>query len=287
MKNRLRRVVPWLELLVALGVGLVLYLPLDRKDLAEIAWVTAAIVGVARIAYLADMRHELEPVHDLVVAMGLRSGSDTRLYELTQLHDRISAPELQLLRDDVLSRASASLQPLADDLTSEPLEPSLYYEWLNRMLSHAKQGTRIRAVTTMLESEWDESPPEQHFLKANIDAAKRGVQVERLFIVPEQRLSRFGSTDVARVHALRGSKRLIGSFITRETLAAVDDELLSRLGAGFIAFGSSAALIDLTVPPDPARGQVTMSVRRLTSLLRAFDQAGLHSTPLTTLVNDG
>jgi len=280
VRDRLPRFLPWLELGLAIALGLVLYLPLHRKDLAEIAWIVAAIVGVARIGYTVEMRNELQPMHRLVEALGIRKGSDAQLHELVTLHDQIASPDLQLLRDDVMRRAITSLQPLAHELTSELLPPSHYYEWLVHMLDGVSKGTRVRAVTTMLESEWDDSAPERKFLDANVRAAKRGATVQRLFIIPADRVDEFQQREVARIHSQRKLPKLTGLVLTREALIALDDDLVNRLGEGFIVFGERAALIDVTVPPNQARGQITVSQPRIGALVRAFEQATLHSEPI-------
>lgn len=281
MSDRLTRFHPWLELILGLGLGLVLYLPLNRTDLGEVAWVVAAIVSVGRLGHAIDIRQRLAPMQQLVSALGLREESDGELRGLIHLHDKIAAPELQLVRDDILRKTSSALKPLAYDMTSEPLPPSSYYEWLSRMLTAAQKGDAIRAVSTMLESEWDDSPPEARFLRENIAAAKRGVDVERLFVVPEARVSEFRKREVARIHSQARLSRLRGIVVTVEALQLVDHDLLHRLGEGFIAFGMTAALIDVTVPPDQARGRVTVNLARIADLVRSFEQAKIHSTPLS------
>jgi hypothetical protein len=279
MRSALEKTQPWLEAGLGIALGLVLYLPLGRHDLGEIAWIVASITGVARIGYTIEMRRALEPVRGLTSALGLRDGADERLRKLILLHDRINSPELQVLRDDILADSASRLEPLAHQLTSALLTPAEYYEWLTRMFARAVRGTRVCAVTTMLESEWDESAAEQRYLSENVAAAKRGVTVERLFVVPAARSDQFFHLNVAKAHS-NNRNGLLGFFITFEALEALDAELLQTLGEGFVVFGARAALIDIMVPPGQARGQVTVNPDRIARMLRAFEQAKMHSSPV-------
>lgn len=280
MRGRLPKVLPWLEVAFGAALGLVLYLPLHQGDLAGVCWVLTVIIGIARLGFVVDLRRELNPVHLLVQAFELRDNSDSGLRELIKLYDKISAPELQILRDDFLRKACAELIPMAQEMTSPPLAPSHYYEWLSQMMQEAKRGTVVRAVSTMLESEWDESPSERRYLEENVKATKRGAVIERLFIVPKSRIDDFFAREVASTHSSKQLPRLKGYFITTETLGSIDGDLLKRLGEGFVAFGHSAALIDITVPPDQARGLISVNPTRIGDLVHSFEQAKLHSAQL-------
>jgi hypothetical protein len=151
------------------------------------------------------------------------------------------------------------------------------------MIERSEPGSQIWAVSMMLESEWNDSPPERRFLKANTEAAERGVQIDRIFVIPEAHIAPALSANVGiRSHLERGGDNLRGSVVKREYLEQHDSLLLKELGDGLIAFDETVALIDSSSEGE-IRGKATMNPSELRRLRRLFDNLKVHSVDLPTL----
>jgi hypothetical protein len=68
--------------------------------------------------------------------------------------------------------------------TSHELSTGVYYQWLLPALAEAGRGHKIHALSMMMNCEWDDSPVERRFIESNIQAARRGVLIDRIFVMP-------------------------------------------------------------------------------------------------------
>jgi hypothetical protein len=130
----------------------------------------------------------------------------------------------------------------------------------------------------MYDAEWDNSPEEQEFLTANVEAANRGATVERVFILSYDQLDQCLANPAIQRH-MGEVPGLRAFFVTREYLRSRDPELLERAGAGFFKIGKRVALVDMFSQDEKARGFVTMEQSRLQDLEQTFNRLKILSSP--------
>ncbi|MEU4517352.1 hypothetical protein AB0F52_01385 [Amycolatopsis sp. NPDC024027] len=276
---------PWLEAAIALVVGLVMFL-INKKDLAQVTWTIGAFQSFGRLAYSRLLASELEPIRKMAEVVDLNATSDLdNIRNLSRLYTNITEPEFNEVKELVVQNAIARLQKLANEKTSDDLASGEYYAWLLPRIEQVGRGEEIWAVSMMLDSEWDDSPSEQRFLESNINAAKRGAVVNRIFVVSEQAIPGLRENKGIRAHLVRTRGGGLNGFIVhREFLQLRDPGLLRQLGEGLIAFGARVAVIDATSSEGLIRGRVTMNPTEIAALRRMFDALRSHANELANEV---
>jgi hypothetical protein len=210
------------------------------------------------------------------------SCSVVELNAVNQVYTRISEPEFQAVKNNIVREASDSLLKLANDKTSGPLSSGEYYAWLLQIIDSAQPNSAIWALSLMLEYEWDDSPVERRFMQASINAAKRGVHVERIFVMKRDLLAKALANPAIKVQSLEEEpKKFSGLFVDYHYIETHDPGLISRLGLGFIAFDRRVALIDLATPDGQVRGRVTMNAAEISRLATLYEQLKMHSENLS------
>ena len=158
-----------------------------------------------------------------------------------------------------------------------------YYNWLLPILESAASGSHIWAISMMLDAEWDDSPAEQTFLRLNIEAAKRGVFVERIFVVSRSDIPKLSSNLAIKTQLDNADKFLRPLLVEREYLETHDPQLLKQVGDGLIAFDARVALIDASSPQGSIRGYVTMNQAEISRLRRMYDNLRVHARNLAEI----
>lgn len=160
-----------------------------------------------------------------------------------------------------------------------------YYERLFACLEAARHT--IVAISTMSELEWTDSAIERRFFDLMVEAAKRGVIVRRVFVMPKD-LQRKA---VASLHAVRahcwdyGPQMLKGYVITPEELRLRDPRLENTIGDGFISFDDEIVLVD-AFDGQQARGKITRNASDISRLLAIHQRLQNAAKQLTLGVAD-
>lgn len=275
---------PWMEALMGIVVGLI-FLLAGKRELAELTWVIGAALSVTRYAFARKLEDEMDPVHKLAAVVDLqREVSLAQFQEMIRVYLEVTEPEFRRVKDTVVTEAIDRLLRLARQKTSDELAMGDYYNWLFPILELAPSGSTVWAISTMLTAEWDDSAAERTFLRLNLEAADRGVLVERIFIVPKANITQLGGN-----HAIREQIRHAGEFlhpllVEREHLEQRDPRLLQEVGDGLIAFDTRVALIDVSSPNGAARGYVTMKHDEIARLRRLFENLCVHADPMGDVV---
>ena len=74
---------------------------------------------------------------------------------------------------------------------TEDIESGKFYRYLHKYFTEANPGSKMWIVSTMMENEWNDSPQERTFKQDNIEAAERGVELERIFILDVKKWNEF------------------------------------------------------------------------------------------------
>ena len=186
----------------------------------------------------------------------------------------ITEPEFADIKNKIVRNASSELERLASRKRSNLLDTGEYYSWLWEIFEQNKgRHVKIRAISTMLDSEWDnKSPQETRFIRENTEAAKRGCTVERIFIMKRELLAKALQNDHIKLHMVEARSGLNGFVVMREDLERADPKLLSRIKDGFLGFDERVILIDDYAKDGSARGAVVMHPSEISELLDDFNK---------------
>lgn len=274
---------PWIEAGISMVLGLI-FLFFQKRELAEITWVIGAALGFTRYAFIKTLEEKMEPLQRLASVIDLqRQMSVGQFQEMLRIYLEILEPEFRQVKDTIVADAIDRLEKLAQQKTSNELPTGDYYNWLLPIIRSTQPGSRIWAISMMMGAEWDESPPEETFLELNLDAARRGVLVERIFVAPRElipKLSHYRAIKAQMDNAGRFMKPLV---VEREYLESRDPQLLQQLGDGLMAFDTRVAMIDIE-SPEGIRGYVTMNQGEIVRLRQRFDNLRVHARDLNEVI---
>jgi len=281
----------WIDAILAIVAALIAYFA-HNEELAALFALFGGLIVVSRLIFqnivakdTKSIREQIEkslaPLEQLKRVIDLQQSSRiAEINQLLQLYLSITEKEFRTVKDSILLRTTGKLQRLAVSKVSDDLTTSEYYQWLLPMLADTSAGEKIRAVSIMHLSEWDESPVETQFLQQNIEAAERGVVVERVFVAAKDTLTVAPANPAITLHSEAVENGLNGYVVEREWLQSHDNDLLKQAGEGMIILGTRVALVDKFTPTGEARGWVTMDSTEIARLIDIFERLKMNSRPL-------
>jgi hypothetical protein len=260
------------------GVGVAI----DAR-LGMFVWAVGILLAVNQMRSEARFASGFERLDKAAEVVDLNATCDVDgLNDLVDAYLRVPEEELTGIKSTVIATARDELVRLATEKSSGELSSGEYYRWLLPMIGRAPTGSTIYAVSLMMSCEWDDSPSERLFIKANLDAAKRGVNVERIFIMPAAMLPAALQMPAVESHTEEAKpKRLKGYYVPLERLQQADAPLAARVQDGFIAFGDRAALIDRHSVDGSARGVVTLLPGQVAQLHEMHEELLMHADLLS------
>jgi len=189
-------------------------------------------------------------------------------------------------RDSIIDEAVNSLFFLSKYNYTPKLDQSSFYELCHRILSNAREGASVSAISLMLKCEWDDSNDERNFWNDNQEAVKRKVRLERIFIVNRNEAHRLKSNPQIKNHILleeRGVNSHFNSYVVeKELLNSKYPLLLEQAGNGFILIDSQQdkiALLD-EVSESGLRAKPVIDSLHLDVLYSTFNELKKMSVPL-------
>jgi hypothetical protein len=198
--------------------------------------------------------------------------------KLLDVYLNITEKEFSQVKDTIITEAISSLNKLKNNKRSDELAASDYYEWLLPILENVGNGQKIKAVSCMFDTEWDDSPAETRFINGNVNAAKKGAFVERIFLMDIGLLEESLKITAIQYHAKNNSEKNLQGFVSdREKVKTQEPSLLEKIGHGFIIFDSRVALIDQFDESGHVRGIVTMNEKDIRDLENAFKKLKFYS----------
>jgi hypothetical protein len=281
--------VPRFEAIASLLIGGVVAIFVS-PGFGAVIWAVGAVITLSEARHDARLDERFQKVDRLAEVFDLSESCEVdELGSLISNYLAIPEPELARVKNSVIATARDDLSRLATEKSSGELPSGEYYSWLLPMLGKARQGAVIRALSMMMDCEWDDSEPERRFIQENIDAAERGVVVERVFVstsaVMLQAIEKMPA--VRPQLAFQQPSNLKGFFVDHSYLERSDAGLLKKLGDGFIDIDGRVALVDLHSIDGSARGEVTMRQAELSKLRDIHDQLLVHARVLNeSLITD-
>ncbi len=280
-KFKLVLTLPFVEAIVSLVVGFIFYFLFpDNRALAELTWILGPALSISRLALEKSIESDFEPLNDITRQLDLINQDDCDIItRVIKLYSQISEPDFSEIKNNIIRDAESKLSKLAYDKKSDILKSGEYFDWLFRFLSNAKSGSNIWAISMNLSIEWNKSQEEDTFLALNLQAAKKGVKVERVFVINENDLDEIKNNEYIKKQILCKSKNLVPLYVTKEHLEKVDKSLLKELGDGIIAIDNQVVLIDVA-SDEGTRGIVTMNLTEIQKWRERFQQLRVYAYDL-------
>lgn len=274
---------PLIELFISAGISTALIF-WGQIDLAIFVLVLGSGLSFNRFAFTKKLEEEMVNVNKLANIINLkRKLSNTKILDFFNAYLEITESEFDQIKDKIVTDAFEELSKIAIQKTSSELSSGTFYVMLLSSIEKANPGSKISAVSMMLDIEWNGSIEENKFINATLDAARKGVTVERIFVAPFSEKSTLYSNRGIKVHYDNRNEYLIPKIVDREHLLLTDPQLITEIGDGFIAINNHIALYDIATQ-SKMRGYVTMKQSRIARLHQIFDELSIHAHNLEDLI---
>ena len=165
---------------------------------------------------------------------------------------------------------------------TEDLDSGKFYKILDKHFNETKEGSKIWAISTMMDNEWNDSPAERKFIQSNFDAVNRGVKLERIFIFDKRKANDYKKNLYIRRYL--SSNKIVTLFVDIGELKNSYPELLKIIKDGWIGIDGKVLLVDL--PSDgTSRGYVTFNKLEIKKAKECFNSLKKISCALKNIIN--
>ena len=125
---------------------------------------------------------------------------------------------------------------------TKDLEIGKFYKAINNCFKKMNKESHLWCASTMLEDEWTESAQEMKFRQINLEAANRGVNVERIFIFSRDKIKEFKQNKTLKIYMQSNIKTL---FVDYDEIKEKEPNLLKIVKEGWDGIDKSTLIVDL------------------------------------------
>lgn len=109
---------------------------------------------------------------------------------------------------------------------TKKLEVGEFYHVINQYFKKLNKESYLWCASMMLEDEWTEEPQEMKFRVLNLEAANRGVKVERIFIFSKSKIKQYKKNKTLKIYMQSNIKTL---FVDYDEVKQMNPNLLEVL----------------------------------------------------------
>ena len=162
------------------------------------------------------------------------------------------------------------------DGRTENLELGRFYNAINNYFRKLNKESYLWCASTMLNDEWTESPQEMKFRIINLEAANRGVNVERIFIFSKNKIKEFKENKTLKIYMQSNIKTL---FVDYDEIKENNSKLLEIVGNGWDGIDRSTLIVDLP-ETSKERGYISKNTKEVMKAYNCFDELKKYSKSL-------
>ena len=139
-----------------------------------------------------------------------------------------------------------------------------FYRCIHRYFKKLTKESYLWCASTMLEDEWTEDPLEMNFRVINLEAANRGVKMDRIFIFSKEKIKEFQHNKTLKVYM---QSNINTYFVDYDEILEKKPELLKIVGAGWDGIDTTTLIADIANGTSE-RGYISINEREVK---RAYD----------------
>ena len=159
---------------------------------------------------------------------------------------------------------------------TKDLEIGQFYKVINNCFKKLNKESYLWCASTMLEDEWTDSPQEMKFRLINLEAANRGVNVERIFIFSKDKIKEFKNNKTLKIYMQSNIKTL---FVDLDEIKQKRPKLLEIVGSGWDGIDKEILIADLP-EKSKQRGYVSRNIKEVTKVYNCFQELKKYSKNL-------
>jgi len=151
---------------------------------------------------------------------------------------------------------------------TQNLEIGKFYKAINNCFKRLNKESYLWCASTMLEDEWTDSPQEMKFRLINLEAANRGVNVERIFIFSKGKIKQFKNNKTLKIYMQSSIKTL---FVDLDELKEKNPKLLEIVGDGWDGIDKELLIADLP-ETSKQRGYISKNTEEVMKAYNCFQE---------------
>lgn len=159
---------------------------------------------------------------------------------------------------------------------TENLEIGKFYKVINNYFRKLNKESYLWCASTMLEDEWTESPQEMKFRLINLEAANRGVNVERIFIFSKDKIKQFKNNKTLKIYMQSNINTM---FVDYDEILEKKPELLQIVGDGWDGIDKNTLIVDLP-ELSKKRGYISKNTKEVIEAYNCFQKLKEYSKSL-------
>lgn len=162
------------------------------------------------------------------------------------------------------------------DNRTENLEIGTFYRTINNCFRKLNRESYLWCASTMLEDEWTDSPQEMKFRLINLEAANRGVNVERIFIFSKNKIKQFKDNKTLKIYMQSNIKTL---FVDFDEIKEKNPNLIKIVDNGWDGIDKKILIVDLP-ETSKERGYVSKNTKEVIKAYNCFQELKKYSKDL-------
>jgi len=163
---------------------------------------------------------------------------------------------------------------------TEDLEVGKFYKAINNCFKRLNKESYLWCASTMLEDEWTDSPQEMKFRLINLEAANRGVNVERIFIFNKDKIKEFKSNKTLKIYMQSNIKTL---YVDLDEIKEKNPNLLNIVDNGWDGIDKELLIVDLP-ETSKQRGYITKNTKEVINAYNCFQELKKYAKDLKEIL---
>ncbi len=155
-----------------------------------------------------------------------------------------------------------------------------FYKAINNYFNKLDKNSTMWCASMMLEDEWTEEPLEMNFRVSNLEAANRGVNLERIFIFSKDRIQEFKNNKTLNIYMQSNIKTM---FVDYDEVIVKEPELIKIVGNGWDGIDKSTLIVDLS-ENDKERGYISINKKEVQKAYNCFQKLKQYSKDLKEIL---
>lgn len=165
---------------------------------------------------------------------------------------------------------------------TEPFCTGDFYKVINNYFNSLTKDSYLWCASTMMEDEWTEEPEEMNFRVINLDAANRGVKIDRIFIFSKSKIKEFKNNKTLRIYMQSNINML---FVDYDEILEKEPKLLEILGNGWDGIDEETLIVDLPAG-NKERGYVSINREEVEQAYNCFQKLKEYSKDLRKILKN-
>lgn len=143
-----------------------------------------------------------------------------------------------------------------------------FYKAINKYFKKLNKDSYLWCASTMLKDEWTEEPQEMKFRIINLEAANRGVKIERIFIFSKNKIKEFKNNKALKIYMQSNINTM---FVDYDEILKNNPQLLKTVGAGWDGIDTSTLILDLP-EGEIKRGYISKNTKEVLKAYNCFQE---------------